>query len=86
MLSTSDNPYNPWTQYDKWLDWDTTHGYNTNSYVARLANTLDSMDEEATLEVYQAAVDAIMEQNLTGNYVIVPKPTDYVEADASQYD
>ena len=86
MLSTSDNPYNPWTQYDKWYDWDTTHGYNTAQYIARLANTLYSMNEEAELEVYEAAVDAIMKQNLTGNYVIVPKPTDYVEADASLYE
>ena len=80
MLSTNDNPYNPWSQYDKWLDWDTTHGYNTLGYVATLANTLNSMSDEDTMVAYDEAVIAILEQDITGNYIIVPQPNDIATA------
>ena len=74
MLSTSDNPYNPWTDYDKWLAWDESSGYNTNNYLARLCNTLAGMSDEDEEYVYRLAVDSILEQNITGNYVLVPNP------------
>ena len=28
MLTTTDNPYNPWTEYEDWYLWDQQHGYN----------------------------------------------------------
>lgn len=47
MLTTIDNPHNPHTDYDKWYHWDTSNGYHTTSYLARL---LPFVDEEATEE------------------------------------
>ena len=38
MLTTIDNPYDPYTEYDQWLDWDHEHGYFTQEYMGRLAN------------------------------------------------
>ena len=78
MLSTSDNPYNPWTDYDRWHDWDISHGYDTAGYIAALSNTLSSMDDEDNEVVYNEAVLNIVEQNITGTYIIVPQPADYV--------
>ena len=34
MLSTSDNPYNPFTQFKEWYSFDISKGYNTCSYLA----------------------------------------------------
>ena len=31
MLTTSDNPYNPFTQFDEWQMFDSLQGYNTCS-------------------------------------------------------
>ena len=39
MITTIDNPFNPFTQYDEWLAFDEQMGYYTNNYLARIANT-----------------------------------------------
>ena len=78
MLTTSDNPYNPWTEWDKWFAWDHEHGYDTPAYVARFANTLSNMSDEDSERVYDEAVLAIVEQNMTGTYLVMPMPKDYV--------
>lgn len=74
MLSTSDNPYNPWTQWDDWFAWDATAGYNTCDYLARFTNTLSSVDDEAREALVQLAVLEIVEINITGTFIYVPKP------------
>ena len=35
MLTTIDNPYDPFTEYDRWLEFDEEKGYFTNSYLQR---------------------------------------------------
>lgn len=42
LLTTKDNPYNPFTQYDQWKYFDETeHRYFTEAYVAREVGMLD---------------------------------------------
>ena len=36
MISTSDNPYNPFTNFHEWFVYDETKGYHTCSLLARL--------------------------------------------------
>lgn len=74
MLSTEDNPFNPFVDWDSWLAFDKDSGYNTCAYLARVTITSPDLTEE---EQDQAVVDAIMEimsLNVTGNYVIVSPP------------
>ena len=28
-ITTEDNPYDPFTQFQHWLSWDQSHGYDT---------------------------------------------------------
>ena len=37
MLTTIDNPYDPFTQWDDWYKFDMVKGYDTCGYLARLA-------------------------------------------------
>ena len=46
MLTTEDNPFDPWTQYDLWREWDISHGYNLESYIATLIPMLTSASIE----------------------------------------
>lgn len=42
LLTTKDNPYNPFTEYDDWKYFDETEKhYNTEAYVAREIGMLD---------------------------------------------
>ena len=39
MLSTIDNPFNPFDDFDSWFHYDIEKGYNSCSYLARIART-----------------------------------------------
>lgn len=42
LLTTKDNPYNPFSQYDDWKYFDETmKHYNTEAYIARIVGMLD---------------------------------------------
>lgn len=75
MLTTSDNPYNPWYEYDKWYDWDQAAGYCTPQYIARLCNTLAGLPEDQEKVATDLAIQSILDVNITGNYMLVSKPT-----------
>lgn len=65
MLTTTDNPFSPVTQYDQWLAWDMTH-YNTNALLARVVHTSPELsDADQTLAI-QEAIDVIVEENVSG--------------------
>ena len=50
MLTTVDNPYDPFTQFDEWLMFDEDHGYHTCSYLARIAKDTDGLSEDEPIE------------------------------------
>ena len=74
MLSTPDNPFNPWTHYDQWFDWDTSRGYNTASYLATVVQLINANGRVSDDDALTLAIDDILEFNITGNYVLVPEP------------
>lgn len=66
MLTTVDNPYNPFSQYDEWLAWDQQAGYYTNGLLARFiitSNELSEADEDLAIE---QAIDDVVELNPLG--------------------
>ena len=80
MLSTSDNPYNPFTQFREWFAFDVANGYNTCSYLARICELSDEVcDRETRLSINDAIEEALM-FNLTGNRIKVEKPKDLISA------
>lgn len=82
MLTTTDNPYSPWTDYDKWYRWDIDNGYNTPSYIARIAEYLEVKLKDLHLnedELLAAAVAEIVSEDVFGVYIIAGKPEGFVE-------
>ena len=46
MLTTFDNPYNPFSDFDSWKKWDEDNGYFTSELLAAvIGNTDDVLDE-----------------------------------------
>lgn len=73
MLTTTDNPYDPFTQFDDWFAFDERHGYHTCSYLARIAKPSSDLTPEDENFVISQAIDEILKYNLTGNYKKVTK-------------
>lgn len=68
MLTTIDNPFNPFTQFDNWFSFDESLGYHSCSYLARIAKTSNDLsDEDYEMEV-EDAIDEIIELDPFGIY------------------
>lgn len=68
FVTTIDNPYDYFTQFDEWYAFDTQMGYNTCAYVARIANTYSDMSENDYIQALNDAVNEILRLNITGKY------------------
>lgn len=68
FVTTIDNPYDYFTQFDEWYEFDTSHGYNTCSYVARVSNASNEMSERDKIQAINDAVSDILRLNITGKY------------------
>lgn len=68
MLTTIDNPYDPFTQYDQWLAFDEDKGYGTIQYLGRIAKTADDLSDEDEALAIEQAIDEIVKLNLLGLY------------------
>jgi hypothetical protein len=71
MLTTIDNPYNPFTQYDEWYVFDRQCGYNTPSYLARVIKTSDELSELDQDQAYLLAVNDIISFDPNNIYLTV---------------
>jgi len=73
MLTTLDNPFNPFTDYDEWYRYDVDKGYNTSAYLARIAKISNDLSEEDEAIAIDLAMDEITKMNLLGNYIKITK-------------
>jgi|GEM_PF-541875 len=76
MLSTIDNPWNPFKNFDEWLQFDLSHNYNTLGYIARIAKTDSEMDDETYQKAINKAIYEILKYNPLPIYIRVSEETD----------
>ena len=63
MLTTYDNPYNPYTDYDAWWEWDKDNGYNTPELLAMvLGDTSDVLDAVEEAQRTSVAMNWIIDE------------------------
>jgi hypothetical protein len=68
MLTTIDNPFNPFTQFDEWYAYDVGKGYHTCAYLARITVSSEELSEEDESVAIEAAINEILEINVLGLY------------------
>lgn len=68
MLTTVDNPYDPFTQYEDWSAFDHDKGYNTAEYLGRLTKTSDELSDLDNKIEIDKAINDVIELNLLGIY------------------
>lgn len=65
MLTTIDNPYNPFTQFDQWFMFDTEKGYDSCGYIGRIARSSDELTDEENMTEIEIAIDEILKYDFT---------------------
>ncbi len=68
MLTTFDNPFNPFTQFDSWFLFDVEKGYSSCSYLGRVARTSDQLSEEENDIEVERAIDEIIKYDFMNIY------------------
>lgn len=68
MLTTNDNPFNPFDQFDSWFLFDVEKGYNSCAYLSRIAKTSDQMSDDENEEEIERAIDEIIKYDFMNIY------------------
>jgi hypothetical protein len=74
MLSTKDNPWNPWTDFNAWLAYDMRAGHFTLSYLDRITISSDELSEADQDLAVEQAIEEILRINGDAFYIAVPEP------------
>ena len=62
-LTTFDNPYDPFDDFNSWYMYDNEKGYNTCGYLDRIAKVSDDMSQKEANKEIERAIDEIIEFN-----------------------
>ena len=60
-VTTTDNPFNPFTEWDEWYFYDLSKGYSTCERLDRLSNTSSQLSDELNNEELEQAIDQLVE-------------------------
>ena len=69
MLSTNDNPFDPFDQFDSWYRFDLDKKYDCCGFLARIARTSDQFTDEENDKEVERAIDEIIKYDFEDLYV-----------------
>ena len=69
MLTTYDNPYSPFDQFNEWLLFDIQMGYNSCEKLGRIVKLEDDMSDVEKEKAMQDAIDEIIKYDDAGIFV-----------------
>lgn len=69
--TTTDNPFNPFEEFDSWFQFDIEKGYYTSSKLGRLTKLTDEMTEIEENEEIERAVDELIKIDPLDLYIKV---------------
>ena len=75
MLTTIDNPFDPFEDFTSWYLFDTEKGYNSCSYLGRVSYTSDELSDAENEEEIERAIDEIVKYDFMNIYKKVTKET-----------
>lgn len=68
MLTTNDNPFDPFEQFSDWFMFDVEKGYYSCSRLARIAQLSDDMTQKEKDEEIERAIDEIIKYDFLDIY------------------
>lgn len=66
MITTVDNPHDPFTDFWNWYQWDERAGYHTTSFLARIVQTSNEISDADWDLAMDQAIDEIVKENVSG--------------------
>ena len=66
MLTTIDNPFDPFTEFDSWFQFDEEKGYHTCQFLAKISKASSDMSEKDYEYWNDLAIDEIVRFNVRG--------------------
>ena len=79
MLTTWDNPWNPFEDFVPWFLFDVERGYNSCGYLARIARTSNQLSDFENNAEIERAIDVILKNDFMHIYRKV-RASDYESA------
>lgn len=73
MLTTVDNPFDPFDEFSSWYMFDVESGYNSCAYLARIAKTSDQFTDSENDEEIERAIDEIIKYDFRNIYIKVKR-------------
>ena len=67
LLTTEDNPYDPFNDWEDWYAFDTQSGYDTLGLLDRVAKASGDMEDGST----RRAMAEIIRYNVSGKHIMV---------------
>lgn len=78
MLTTFDNPFDPFEQFTSWFMFDVEKGYNSCAYLALIAKLTDDMSDQEISDEINRAIDEIIKYDFMNIYKKVEKTSETV--------
>ena len=73
MLTTVDNPFDPFDNFDEWLMFDMEKGYNTCGVLDRMSNVTNDLSQREVDTEIERAIDEIIKCDFLDIYKKVKK-------------
>lgn len=73
MITTFDNPFDPFEQFRNWFLFDSEKGYNTCSHLARIMNISPDMSQDELDIEMERAIDFMVKTDLFNIYKKITK-------------
>ena len=68
MLTTFDNPYNPFDEFTSWFMFDEEKGYHSCAYLGSIAKTSEQLSDEENAQEIERAIDEIIKYDFQNIY------------------
>ena len=84
MLTTFDNPYDPFDEFNEWFMYDIGKGYYTCSLLARIAKYSDDFSTIEDKRETERAIDVIIDNDFLNIYKKVTRTVENTEEETNE--